>query len=365
MYFRKCFPFVAVLCSIFPASSRLCAQPSENYEFVCVDWHLAGISEYQHNWHNAIDYYQKVIQESMPLPLEIREWYRGTAFYGIARCDCQLGKDTSIVRTALEKAFSHHFWNFELAAADSQLMVGCGGRSWLDSQSQHWKDIFLEEKPLWQDQPPIIFYPDGYDSSARWPLIIALHGGNGNYESFAEHWRGMSNDLKAVIAIPAGVLRESQITNSWGSDIGLVEKPILNLVSEMTSKHLVDPSKVYLAGFSQGAQAAMELAVLRPKIFRGAIAMSGFVDRSIPDSVLRIAHYCSVRMYAITGEDEGLAFRNQIDAFHTICTKAGIPFELKILPDMVHEVPLDFHNQFLQAWEWMRPPQQANRQPEK
>ena len=365
MYFKAHFPFVAILCFIFCTSTHLRAQPSENYEFVCVDWHLAGISEYQHNWQNAIDYYQKVIQKSIDLPLEIREWYRGTAFYGIARCDCQLGKDKSVVRTALTKAFTHHFWNFQLAAADSQLMVGCGGRPWLDSQSAYWNGIFVEEKPLWQEQPPIMFYPDGYDSTARWPLIIALHGGNGNYESFAEHWRGMSNDLKAVIAVPAGVLRESQITNSWCADMSLVEKPILNLVSEMTSRHLVDPSQVYLAGFSQGAQASMELAVLRPQIFRGAIAISGFVDRSIPDSALRIAHDRGVRIYAVTGEDEGLDFHNQIYNFHSIFTKDGIPFELKILPDMIHEIPLDFHTQFLQAWAWMRPQQQATRQTEK
>jgi predicted esterase len=353
--------FVVVSNSFF--HSRAMAQASDAFEFVCADWHLAGISENQNDWATASSYYQKVLQESLPLPLDVREWYRGTAFYGIARCACRSGKDSTAVRSALSKAFAHHFWNFALLQDDS-VMLACSGRQWLDSESLIWIGVLNDERPLWREQTPIIFYPAGYDSTARWPLLIALHGGNGNYESFAEHWRGMANDLRAVIVIPAGVFRESQITNSWGSDMSLVEKPVMNLVKEFTSKHLADPSQVYLTGFSQGAQAAIELTVLRPDIFRGAIAMSGFVDRPISGSVLRKARERGVRLYAISGEYEDPIFHNEIDTFHTRCTQASIPFELKVLPGMIHEVPLDFHSQFLQAWNWVRPSSQAARQGE-
>ena len=357
---RKLISFLLISSSLL-IHSRAIAQASEAFEFTRADWHLAGISEYHSDWQAAIDYYQKVIQESYILPLDIREWYRGTAYYGIARCECRIGKNSVAVRTSLSKAFSHHFWNFALIATDSELMSDCG-RPWLDSLSRIWSNILDEERPFWQEQAPIIFYPDGYDSSARWPLIVAMHGGNGNYESFAEHWRGMANALKAVIVIPAGVIRESQITNTWGSDMSLIEKPIKDLVSRFTSKHWADPSHVYLAGFSQGAQASMELAVMRPDVFRGAIAMSGFVDRSISDSILRKAHDRGVRIFAVSGEDEVPSFREEIDTFHVSCTKAGIPFELNIAPGMIHEVPLDFRAQLLQAWEWLRPSSQSARQ---
>ena len=358
---RRITSFLLIAVS-FLLYSRASAQTSgEAYAFVRADWHLAGISEYHSDWQGAIDYYQKVIRESNALPLDIREWYHGTAFYGIARCSCRIGKDSAAVRSALSKAFSHHFWNFALTATDSALLSDCG-RAWLDSLSQVWSGILNDERPLWPEQAPIVFYPDGYDSSGRWPLIVAMHGGNGNYESFSEDWRGMANALKSVIVIPPGIIRQSQITNTWGSDMSIIEKPIINLVAGFTSKHLADPSQVYLAGFSQGAEASMELSILRPDIFRGAIAMSGFVDRPISDSILLKAHDRGVRIYAISGELEVPSFRGEIDTFHTVCAKAGIPFEMNILPGMIHEIPLDFHMQVLQAWNWLRPSSEASRQ---
>jgi predicted esterase len=351
----------ALIVSCLLVQSRASAQVNDAFEFVRADWHLAAISEYSGDWQAAIEYYQKVIQESMPLPLDVREWYRGTAYYGIARCNCRLGKDPSTVRIALSKAFSHHFWNFALTEADSEIMSDCG-RPWLDSLSRVWSNILNEERPFWPKQTPFVFYPDTYDSTAHWPLIVALHGGNGNYESFAEDWHGMANDLKAVIVIPPGAIRESQITNSWESDMNAIEKPILSLVSEFTSKHLADPSQVYLAGFSQGAQASMELSVMRPDVFRGAISMSGFVNRFISDSILQKAHDRGVRIYAVSGEYEDKSFRLQIDTFHTRCVQSGIPFDLEINPGMTHEVPLDFRTQILKAWNWIRPQAEAIRQ---
>ncbi|MFI5201597.1 MAG: alpha/beta hydrolase-fold protein [Candidatus Kapaibacterium sp.] len=363
MRFRTGLVFIAALAATLISNSRAGAQGSDAFEFVRGEWHLAGISEYQSNWPAAIGYYQKVIEDSRLLPLECREWYCGTAYYGIARCESQMGDDSSAVRLALAKAFAHHFWNFALAQTDSVMLSKCGF-PWLDSCSRFWTSVSVEERPLWREQVPIVFYPAGYDSSGHWPLIIALHGGNGNYESFAQHWLGMANVLKAVIAIPAGVLRETQITNSWGSSMDTVEKSIVTLVKRFTSRHLADSAQVYLAGFSQGAQASIELTLLRPDLFRGAIAMSGFVDHPISDSILHRARDRGVRIYEITGQFEDQTFEKEIDSIHQKCTEAGISFALNISPGMIHEVPLDFHDQMLRAWSWVRPQAQAVHQRE-
>jgi predicted esterase len=338
--------------------SRANAQVGDAYEFVRGDWHLAGISEYEGNWQAALGYYQKTIEDSRLLPLEVREWYCGTAYLGIARCESREGEKPSVVRAALAHAFSHHFWNFALIQADSAMLSKCGF-PWLDSCSHFWLKVSSEERPLWRKQAPIVFYPAGYDSSARWPLIVALHGGNDNYESFAEQWLGMANDLHAVIVIPAGVLRETQITNSWGSNMDTIEPSIVELVNRFTSKHLADPKQVYLAGFSQGAQASIELTLMRPDVFRGAIAMSGFVDRPISDSVLHRAKELGVRLYEITGQYEDPTFNKEIDSIHQKCVAANIPFSLNISDGMIHEVPLDFHDQMLRAWDWIRPVSRA------
>ncbi len=345
----------ALLVSIEIHSSS--AQVEDAHTFVWADWHLAGISEARADWNLAIEYYRNVLRESEILPLDVREWYRGTAYYGIARSAARIHNDTLVCRS-LERAFSHHFWNFDLVASDSSLLSTCG-RPWFDSLSHFWSQVLVNERAQWQSQPPIVFYPAGYDSTARWPLIVALHGGNANYQSFSEHWQNAANELHAVIAVPAGVFRESQITNSWGSDLATIEPSILELVSSFTKQHLADPSQIYVAGFSQGAQASIELALFRPDVFRGAIAMSGFVDRPIPDSVLQVAHRKGSRIYAITGQYEDPTFFHEIDSMHTSCTAAGIPFHWNIVPGMIHEVPLDFERQIADAWSWLRPSQKA------
>lgn len=355
--------FITLVIGISVIPSFANAQAGDAFEFVRGDWHLAGISEYQSNWQAAIGYYQKVLEDSRLLPLEVREWYRGTAFLGLARCESREDENSSEVRSSLAKAFSHHFWNFALIQADSIMLSKCGF-PWLDSCSHFWTNVSLEERPLWRRQVPFVFYPTGYDSSARWPLIVALHGGNDNYESFAEQWLGMANDLHAVVVIPAGVLRETQITNSWGSNMDTIEPSIVGLVNRFTSSHLADPRQVYLAGFSQGAQASIELTLLRPDVFRGAIAMSGFVDHPISDSVLARARAGGVRLYEITGEFEDPTFKKEIDSIHQKCVAANIPFSLNISAGMIHEVPLDFHDQMLRAWDWVRPVSQANHQRE-
>ena len=89
-----------------------------------------------------------------------------------------------------------------------------------------------------------------------------------------------------------------------------------------------------------------------------------FVDRPISDSILHQARDHGVRIYEITGQFEDPAFVKEIDSIHQKCTEAGIPFELNISPGMIHEVPLDFHDQMLRAWDWVRPVLQANHQRE-
>ncbi|GEM_PF-2418615 len=335
-------------------------QVNDSYSFVRTDWHLAGLSESRSDWPSAIQYYQRVIDESEVLPLDIREWYRGTAYYGISRCESRL-QHSAAARASLVSAFERHFWNFDLTLSDSIMTAVCG-RTWVDSLCRYWNNVLADERPMWGAQPVIMYYPTGYDSTSRWPLVIAMHGGNGSYESFAHTWRNMADAIKAVIAVPAGVERESQITNSWGADFGPIEKAIVGLAEKLSAQHRVNRSQIYLTGFSQGAQASLELALRRPDLFRGAIPMSGFLSQPLPDSVLLEAARRQVRIYAITGQLEDPEFARQIKVIHERCTQEGIPFTLDILPGMIHEVPLDLHDQFLRAWNWVRSDSEAAHQ---
>jgi predicted esterase len=328
--------------------------------FVRTDWHLAAIAEYHSDWHGAIAYYEKVIDESAPLNIYVREWYRGTAGYGIARASARLN-DPVRVRSAMTFAFEHHFWNFSLVRLDSAVMGVCGN-AWIDSAARFWNAVAQEEQRTWHPQPPIIFYPNGYDSTKNWPLIVAMHGGNGNYENFSEPWRGLADQVRAIIVFPPGIIRESEVTNTWESRMDRIDSAIEGLVHYFTDRGLADPKEVYLTGFSQGAQASIELTLLHPNLFRGAIALSGFSSKLFSDSIFGAARRQDVHIYAMSGEFEDSQFLQQIQDIHSRCAAASIPFNLQILSGMTHEVPLDIRAQFLTAWHFVHPDSEASHQ---
>jgi predicted esterase len=325
------------IAAIAVLSTRASAQVKDAFAFVRADWHLAGVAEYHEKWNDAITHYRDASQHADALPLTVREWYRGTAQYGIARCNARLHND-SASRAALTSAYRHHFWNTALIRLDSQLITACGSQ-WLDSMGAYWLGVRTEEQQVWRTQPTFVYTPQGYDSTAKWPLIIAMHGGNGNYESFAQRWSEIATLVGAVIVVPPGIIRESEVTNSWGSDMDAIEGPIIAQARKYIDAKMVDPKQIYLTGFSQGAQATIELSLRHPDIFRGGIAMSG--SRG-------------VRFVDISGEYEDPMFRAQITAIQSKCEKAGIPFRLSFIPGMIHEVPLDLKTKFVEAWQWLR-----------
>lgn len=338
------------------SAHTLHAQDRDALDGVRVDWHLAGIAEAQNNWKLAISTYRAVLGESTTLPLNIREWYRGTAGYGIARCAARMAL-ANTARSALAYAAEHHFWNFELIRRDSALVSIVGLRT-IDSLETLWVRVARAERSSWLPQIPVIFTPRDYDNSPRWPLIIAMHGGNGNYESFAARWKQIADTLHAVIAIPAGILRESQISNAWGDSSEQIAQAIIPLARDLINRRLVDSNQVFLTGFSQGAQATINLVLRHPHIFRGGIPMCGFSHDVITDAMLAEARSVGARLYAITGQFEDPNFRTEINAMQQRCNAVGVPFHLEIEPNMIHEVPFDLIPQFIAGWRWIHDPAQ-------
>jgi predicted esterase len=345
-------PRLLFVCILLSFTSTSHAQVDDAYSAVRADWHLCGIAEYRGNWSLAVDTYRKVIDESAVLPLTIREWFRGTSAYGIARCSARL-HDAATARAGLMYAAEHHFWNFELIRADSILRTVVGPQL-IDSLAQLWAGVEQTERMNWKTQSPIVYTPHGYDNTPRWPLLIAMHGGNANYESFAFRWKSLADSIGAVIVVPPGIIRESEITNSWGGDFDAIAADILPIVKDLVSRRLVDSNQVYLTGFSQGGQATVELSLRYPHVFKGGVAMSGFTSTDFSDSLLEVAHSAGTRLFAITGEFEDPTFRAEIGNIAQRAQEAQIPFILSIAPGMIHEVPLDLIPRFTHAWKWLR-----------
>ncbi|QQR99549.1 MAG: hypothetical protein IPK37_10950 [Austwickia sp.] len=113
-------------------------------------------------------------------------------------------------------------------------------------------------------------------SQAPVPLVIYLHGGNccGLYGAEQSGWADLADRDGMVVVFPDAPCEERW--NVWDdprlpSDAAFV----LALIDRMRATYPVDPTRVYLSGFSMGSMFASALACSYPQVFAGVVALNG------------------------------------------------------------------------------------------
>ncbi|HWP05444.1 MAG TPA: PHB depolymerase family esterase, partial [Polyangiaceae bacterium] len=116
----------------------------------------------------------------------------------------------------------------------------------------------------------VVRWPDSYDNSHPYRLILDLHGYGGSYkETAGESYFGLfspSNGSTIFVALSA-------VDGDWrtGDNLAYVDAVLKAVEAELC----IDTSRVMLEGFSQGAAEAWQLACSRPGVFRAAVGHSG------------------------------------------------------------------------------------------
>lgn len=344
-----------VLCAFTePPSAH--AQRSE-LPFLRVDWHLATIAEMQGRWADALRDYQRVIDETASLPLQIREWYRGTARFAMARCYCRL-PDAAKTKEAMKDALEHHFWNSLLTRLDTTLINACGAH-WIDSSLAYWLNVKTMERTYWTEQKQVIIAPPNIKSGEKLPLIIALHGGNANYLDFADAWFAIAKEEHAIVVVPPGIVRESEVTNSWETDFTAIDSLVSSIITTLGQNPLIDTNHVILTGYSQGAQASLYVSLKHPNVIRGAILFSGFAQHPLSQSEIDQSAKAGVRLYSFVGQYEEPMFATSIQEAATYLNENKVAFKIEHVDGMCHEVPLDLRTRFQTAWSWVNDTTQA------
>lgn len=115
------------------------------------------------------------------------------------------------------------------------------------------------------------------------PLLIGLHGGGCEPIYYAEQNRWQDVADKEGFAL---VLPEAAEHKHWNFGIDYEmrddEKFILNLITYMDDKYGIDRERVYIAGFSNGAQMTNTMAALHPEVFAAAAPSNAFFEHYFP-----------------------------------------------------------------------------------
>ncbi len=134
--------------------------------------------------------------------------------------------------------------------------------------------------------------PRGKPGRKRWPLLIALHGYEGNKDSMMVLARRIARGRMVVISLQGPhqfFLRDRRHAMSfrvgfgWGTtykmedSIRLHHRNLQALISLAVRKYRADRNRVFLMGFSQACAYNYRFVFTHPRAVRGAIAVCGGV----------------------------------------------------------------------------------------
>jgi len=178
-------------------------------------------------------------------------------------------------------------------------------------------------------------------SSGQYPLLITLHGRNGNKESDLVQWE-LARQRGWLVLSAQSTQPVFQGAYHWdNSDRALAD--LRFYYDQVLQKYEVDPQRILIAGFSQGSGMAMYTALTGSLPVRGFIGIgTWWADANqldIPGN--------QVRGYFITGEKDHTLERAR--EIQEVLRKNNVEFAEEVHTDLGHEFSADFGASFDKA----------------
>ena len=135
------------------------------------------------------------------------------------------------------------------------------------------------------------------------PVLVALHGAGGQAADVLTAFREAADADGIVLVIPQSAKGswdmvqdlksrigiEMSVTPRYGKDLKALDTALVDLFGKVA----VDPARVGIMGFSDGATYALSVGTANPQLFHRVIAFSpgpAFLGKSAPDQFVFISH---------------------------------------------------------------------------
>jgi phospholipase/carboxylesterase len=140
-------------------------------------------------------------------------------------------------------------------------------------------------------------------TSAPAPVLVALHGAGGQASQVLESFREAADTNGIVLLIPQSAKStwdmiedlksrlgiELNVQPRYGKDLKALDAALADLFGKVA----VDPARIGIMGFSDGATYALSVGTANPQLFKRVIAFSpgpAFIGKSSPDQYVFISH---------------------------------------------------------------------------
>jgi len=287
------------------ADEKISAEPSEplmidpyqkdvlNFLDIDINQYLQKAWEaYQEkNYSDAAKYYIAYLKH---------DFQNAKATYNLACCYGLLGKD-DLAAKSLERAFKAGFTDLNHIMIDTDFdkvkeseafkaVIDGIKKKKLENQKDGANEVIYLDSEVYLKCN--LHFPQNYDSTKSYPLIVGLHGYGDNLDNFIGNWKRFG-DIEFIYAVPQApypITAGRNIGYSWALNaeidtelnnemIKTTENYIVKTVRLLKDKYNIDDT--YLFGFSQGCFFTYQTGIRNPRLFKGLICFGGWLNTDI------------------------------------------------------------------------------------
>ncbi|CAA9356659.1 MAG: Phospholipase/carboxylesterase [uncultured Gemmatimonadetes bacterium] len=147
----------------------------------------------------------------------------------------------------------------------------------------------------------LLYVPAGYPPDAPLPLVLSLHGAGGNAQHGLSPLRALADEAGfALLAVGAAGRTWDVIVDGYGPDVEAIDEALAHVFGRVP----VDPERLAVSGFSDGASYALSLGITNGDLFTHVLAFSpGFMAPAAQHGAPRIfiSHGTADRVLPIAG----------------------------------------------------------------
>lgn len=203
--------------------------------------------------------------------------------------------------------------------------------------------------------PYRILYPENFDKSKKYPLVLMLHGsgerGNDN-ELQLTHGAALFVNPEVRKKYPAIVIFPQCPAEDYWSNVNRdsivngkrdyvfredgeptpAMKMLIAFIDDVLKKPYIDQERLYVGGLSMGGMGTFELLSRKPHLFAAAFAICG---GGHPNTVRPYAKHVS--LWVFHGEQDDVVPIHHSEVMVDALKKSGADVRFTVYPDVKHE----------------------------
>ena len=172
-------------------------------------------------------------------------------------------------------------------------------------------DVFHSDQSnmIRRDEPAdmgyLLWYPDGYDPTRTYPLLIYLHGAGGNGEDIQVYANVMrrpapledrGDEFPYLVLMP-----QSRTGIDWTDELAVLD----DLLDYVVDTYPVDTNRIYLTGYSMGGSGVWGWGAYAPDRFAALVPVAGYWNiNAATDLGLKVCSMANTPVYAFHSKDD-------------------------------------------------------------